>query len=644
MRINSPSLFLFLILLLTSTILRATTYYISSEGNDLKSGTSIENAWKSLERLNNLAPKPGDSILFRRGDAWEGTIVVNMWGLENKPLYFGAYGKGDKPKIYGSELIKGWNKYEGNIYTAKFNKTINQLFVNGEKMRAARYPDKGYFFISSIQTADIITVDALDPDIDYSGAKWFGRTNYFTSSLVEVKSSKLNTLHLGSEPRFPFKPQLGFFLVDKLEFLDQPGEWYYDKKSGMVYLWPPDHISPDNYTIRGSVYADGMLISGKKYVTVEDLHFLHQAEKGIHLKNSNNITIRKNEFSWQDGFGVYCQTDADNLVITGNEITGVNHYGMYLRISHSLISENKISNVALLENIGITGTGEDNFGGGIYLAGENGNNIVRNNRITKVGFAGILFARQKNIIEFNFIKDVCLLKGDMGGIYTSWYKRRASSGPDGSIIRNNIILNVVGEKYGYTSKRHMGEGIYIDESASGVLIENNTIAHCTNSGIKLHRTENIEVVKNTIVDARQSIHVLKSEGIKRNVVRNNLLVSVRNQDDYLKRQVLINSSEGLAQYDRNEYVSLHRSNENFLEDASYNDFSKWKLTSGETTASSTISIPLSGGEKEYLLYNDTLTGKEFELGDGIFRDLKGNSLSGKLTLQPFTSVILIGKR
>lgn len=392
------------------------------------------------------------------------------------------------------------------------------------------------------------------------------------------------------------------------------------------------------------MYADGLNVNRKSFVTIHELHFLHQAEKGIHLRNSNNITIRNNKFSLQDGYGIYSQTNAQNIDISDNTITGVNHYGMYVRISHSEIKGNEISNVALFNNIGITGTGEDNFGGGIYLAGEDGNNIVRHNRITDIGFAGILFARKHNLIEYNFIKDVCLLKGDMGGIYTSWYKKAASSGPEGSIIRNNIILNVVGEKYGYTSKRHMGEGIYIDESASGVLIENNTIGYCSNSGIKLHRTENVSVKNNTIIGARQSIHVLKSEGSLKNKIENNLLVSAHNKDDYLQRQVLINSSDGRALFEQNRYVCLHGSDEIFLEGSSYKTFPKWKSSSGETERSSIRHSPLAGNEKEFLFYNDCLLEKEIKLGNRIYRDLNGNAITGKVSLQPFTSVILLGTK
>jgi parallel beta-helix repeat protein len=618
----------------------ASTYYVSNAGNDSNTGTSPEYPWQTLEKVNGIVPKPGDSILFNRGDEWIGTITVNMWGLEDKPIVYGAYGEGDKPKIYGSEKITGWTKYSGNIYKASFNKKINQLFIDDERMRVARWPNKGYVFISSLVDAITLTTDDLDGQINYSGAKWFGRTNYFTTSLLEVESSDKKKIKLKSAPRFPLKQGLGFFLIDKLEFLDQAGEWYYDEKTNSVYFWTPKGDSPENYSIRGSVHDDGLYISGKDYVIIQDIHFLQQSVRGVHLRNSNYIEIDGNDFSYQDGFGIYCRTEATDYTITGNTIVGVNHYGMYLRISNSLISDNSLSRIALFENIGASGTGEDNFGGGIYLAGEKGNNMVRYNRLTDIGFSGILFARPENIIEYNFIKNVCLLKSDMGGIYTSWYKKLAPTGPEGSIIRNNIILNVVGEKNGFTSKRNMGEGIYIDEGAVGVLIENNTIAHCTNSGIKLHKTENIIVRNNTIYDARQSIHVLKSEGKEANKIIFNKMIAAFDYDDYLKRQVLINESSGNVLYDSNEYIHLYADKEIFFNGSSYYSFNKWKSSKPNEANSRAIALPLLHGEKEFLFYNDTRQEKIINL-KGNFRDVNGTKIFGNIKLQPFTSLILI---
>src|SRR5690606_23406031 len=101
-------------------------YYLSADGNDSNSGTRPSESWETLTRLNKLVPKPGDSIFFRSGDEWSGTIEVNMWGIEDRPVVYTAYGEGEKPKIYGSEIITGWTKHKGNIYKAKFDKEINQ--------------------------------------------------------------------------------------------------------------------------------------------------------------------------------------------------------------------------------------------------------------------------------------------------------------------------------------------------------------------------------------------------------------------------------------------------------------------------------------------------------------------------------------
>ena len=76
------------------------TYYISPSGDDYNSGTSPEDAWQTPEAIiiNDWNLKDGDGILFERGGIYrfQGSILLN------KELMIGAYGKGDKPAIYGS--------------------------------------------------------------------------------------------------------------------------------------------------------------------------------------------------------------------------------------------------------------------------------------------------------------------------------------------------------------------------------------------------------------------------------------------------------------------------------------------------------------------------------------------------------------
>jgi hypothetical protein len=52
--------------------------------------------------------------------------------------------------------------------------------------------------------------------------------------------------------------------------------------------------------------------------------------------------------------------------------------------------------------------------------------------------------------------------------------------------------------------------------------------------------------------------------------------------------------------------------------------------------------PLAEGESEQLFYNDTKQAKTFNLGKTIYKDIYGNEITGKLKIEPFSSIILIG--
>ena len=76
---------------------KGTTWYISNDGDDDNEGNSPEKAWKTLNALasNEYKIKEGDAVLFNRGDIFRGNLNT-ISGVS-----YGAYGKGDKPTIYG---------------------------------------------------------------------------------------------------------------------------------------------------------------------------------------------------------------------------------------------------------------------------------------------------------------------------------------------------------------------------------------------------------------------------------------------------------------------------------------------------------------------------------------------------------------
>jgi len=83
----------------------ADTYYIDFEnGNDDNTGLNEGTAWKNATIINDKLFNPGDQILLKRGQSWDGKISISSNGQEGMPILFGAYGSGENPVIYGMNI------------------------------------------------------------------------------------------------------------------------------------------------------------------------------------------------------------------------------------------------------------------------------------------------------------------------------------------------------------------------------------------------------------------------------------------------------------------------------------------------------------------------------------------------------------
>ncbi|MEV1179518.1 hypothetical protein AB0J09_65190, partial [Nonomuraea sp. NPDC049784] len=79
-----------------------TKYYVNcSSGNDSASGLSSSTAWRTLEKVNSIVFKPGDSILFRRGTTCQGVLKPQGSGTADNPIVIASYGTGARPAIAG---------------------------------------------------------------------------------------------------------------------------------------------------------------------------------------------------------------------------------------------------------------------------------------------------------------------------------------------------------------------------------------------------------------------------------------------------------------------------------------------------------------------------------------------------------------
>lgn len=79
-----------------------TAYFVDSgAGNDSNSGTSSAAPWRSLSKVNATTFSPGDTVSFKAGGSWHGSLTIGSSGSATNPVTFGAYGSGAAPLIAG---------------------------------------------------------------------------------------------------------------------------------------------------------------------------------------------------------------------------------------------------------------------------------------------------------------------------------------------------------------------------------------------------------------------------------------------------------------------------------------------------------------------------------------------------------------
>lgn len=126
---------------------RATIYYVSNSGNDAWSGKSpiwngSDGPWANKSRIDaGLFLKPGDKVLFKRGNVWynDNGIRLRKSGNSTDRIYFGAYGFGEKPKIYATSSTSFATFYINNYGAPMIGLTFDGLHLIGNKTKNAFY-------------------------------------------------------------------------------------------------------------------------------------------------------------------------------------------------------------------------------------------------------------------------------------------------------------------------------------------------------------------------------------------------------------------------------------------------------------------------------------------------------------------------
>ncbi len=420
-----------------------------------------------------------------------------------------------------------------------------EIFFNNEAMTLARYPNEGYIKIGKVidpgsvpRIGDYSERGGLFEYIDPRHAVWAGQVDVWFQGtfmygfaddniLVEsidakkkqVKLAKPSMYGVGSER--DFRHYVAYNILDEL---DSPGEWYVDKKSGMLYFWPPNNI--ENGSIMVSILEDPIIsLEGVSYVTIRDLTIEVGRGIGVYMeRGSNNLiagcTVRNIGTS-----GIFMGQGAKQTFpfITHDDYEGVPVSRRVGNLQGHIYKYTNWDRKAG-SNHGILSCDVYNTGsGGIYLSGGSksklipGNNYVENckvhdyNRRNKFLWSGInidgcgnrishceIFNSEwqgiyvhgnEHLFEYNNIHHVTLNSDDT----SPWYIGRDPS-DRGNVIRYNYFHHC-------GNPERMNMGIYCDDSSTDVLVFGNLFYKMntkngvlfTNSGWDLKMKNNIVI-------------------------------------------------------------------------------------------------------------------------------------------------------
>jgi len=234
-----------LILFLHFQSTNANNYYLSSSsGSDLNDGKTLNTAWQSFTKLKSVLPalQPGDSVLFKCGDAFSGQLVLTKSGNAAKNIYFGSYNSGKKPVISGTVSVKNWTQTSTNIWEAtcaEAGSKVSNFFINGIPQQIGRWPNasdpnKGYLSYETHSGTNQITDKQLTDAINWTGAEAVVRRVRWILDRLTIKSQTSGTLQFTTNVSYEFLDGFGYFIQNDPRTLDQQGEWYFQPSSKKI--------------------------------------------------------------------------------------------------------------------------------------------------------------------------------------------------------------------------------------------------------------------------------------------------------------------------------------------------------------------------------------------------------------------------
>jgi parallel beta-helix repeat protein len=637
------------------------TFYISSStGSDSNTGTSSSSPWKTLSKVNSQTFMAGDGILFKRGDVWYGSLTISASGSSSAPITYGAYGSGEKPIISGFTTVSGWTSYGGGTYYKSVSTQSSPLIVtiDGVNTPKGRWPNTGWLLYDSFSGNTEIT------DSDLNGRN-------FDSGEVVIRVARWITYrapissHSGSTINFPWTLSYslnsgqGYFIQNDVDTFDIFGDWAY--VNGNLYMYFGSN-SPTNYAVKIPTIDELVYLNNKDYITFDNLKFEGANVNALQVRNSRHISIDNCIFQDLGGNGIYGPWDGDSsyMKVENCEFIDDNNCGIKVQGDHeyATIRYNTLQNIGMIDGLADV---VDGSAIGIHVIGSNA--LISYNKLDYIGYNGIHFGVENGAynskVSNNFVNHFCQKKDDGAGIYTY------EDGATGKQITNNIVLNGMSHAEGIGGyipdgsheniyhEHDNAHGIYIDGS-DNILISGNTVANNEGSGIFINtQALNMNIQDNTVFNNVYGIEIISNMHGGGEITGMNMQNNIFTAKESDQRTLYYATASGdsavrqLGTVNNNYYARPIDDTDSFRTQinawngpTTYRTLAGWQSYSGYDTNSHKSPKSVSSTSDLRFEYNPTGSTKTVTLS-GNYIDIKGTAYSGSVTLQPYSSVILI---
>ena len=435
--------------------------YVSPEGNDKNDGSIMypfQTVYQAtLAAKNALAENPNRAItvFFRQGtyymdrpiewtagDGPSDSGLVTYRAYENEQAVFSGaiqFGKLD------------WEQYDGSIMVSDIGVgyDFDVLYADSKRQVVARYPNQtttdtilGY----RGDATDVLSPQRIKakwettPQDGYVRAlhdkKWGGNSYKITGVDSE---GNVSLQWVGDNNRGSEYDPAQMIVENIFEELDAPGEWYYDKNSGMLYFYPPEELALSEAVFEGASASEFIRLTGAdperpvQNIAFDGLHFTK-----THRTLFNSTYERPLRGDW-------------GLARTG-----------------SIFMENA-------KNVAITNCQFDEIGGNaVMMSGYNEAHCIDQSRMTQIGASAVLIVGKEDAVRDPSHWDGSDHKATVNDTATG---PKSEDYPRDITVSNNYMYDL-----GLYEKQVSGVCMSI---SSRIHVKGNTIHRCPRAGINI---------------------------------------------------------------------------------------------------------------------------------------------------------------